>query len=94
MPTRNAFQELWVAKAAAKHRGEGRHRPIHQADEAGLDDLKHESLAGVAILFALDFAGKPLGLDLGGGLIVPQLGFGEVAEQLTDGGIRRAACGL
>ena len=39
-PTRKAFHELWVAKRRGEHRRERRHRTVHQADKAGLDDLQ------------------------------------------------------
>ncbi len=60
----------------------------------GLDDLRHEAAAGFAVLGAAGLARQVLGLDGAGGVLVLDLGGGEVAEQLAYPGIGAAAGGV
>ena len=83
-PTRKAFHELWVAKRRGEHRRERRHRAVHQADQAGLDDLQDKPPALVLRFARPGVVGQHLVLEAGGELVVLVLGLGEVA---------RAACG-
>jgi len=54
IPTRKAFQLLRVASAAAKDRGQGRHRSVHEARKTGLNDLQHEQPPARSILVRPD----------------------------------------
>ena len=62
-PTRKASQGLRVAKAAAKQRRERGDRAIHQAGQAGLDDLQDEKAAAGFVLVWPDI-GTATGLAL------------------------------
>ena len=93
-PTRNAFHGVVGRERRREHRRERRHRTVHQADEAGLDDLQDEPPALVLLFAVADGLGQQFLLEAGGDLVVLLLGLGEVAEQLADRGVGCARQGL
>jgi hypothetical protein len=80
-------------EGGGEHGGQGGDGAVHEADQAGLDDLQHEAAAG-AVILVLAFAARerPL-LQVASGAFVAVLHLRQVAEQLADGGIGGAAGG-
>ena len=81
-------------ESRGEHRRERRHRTVHQADQAGLDDLQDKPPALVLGFVAPGGVGQHSLLEAGGELVVLVLVLGEIAEQLADRRVGRAGQGL
>ena len=80
-------------EGGGEHRRQRRHRAVHQADQAGLDDLQDEAAARVLVLVVARVGGEDRFFEIGGEVLVLDLGLGEVAEQLADRRVARALDG-